>query len=83
MQTAVLNAKQALEQSYTPESQNCLIHTIQQAHDCFAEWGLLTPGLQQHIKDLYAKGALAAKPTGSGGGGYVLSFWGAIPVKQT
>lgn len=76
MQTAVITAKQALEAPYSVDSQSKLIQAIQQAHLCFEEWGLLTPLLQQHIQDLHTQGALAAKPTGSGKGGYVVSFWG-------
>lgn len=76
MQAAVMNAKQALETPYTLQNQQDLIQAIQQAHNCFEEWGLITPSLQAHIHDLHTQGALAAKPTGSGKGGYVVSFWG-------
>lgn len=75
MQAAVIAAKQALENPYTENSQNHLALAIQQAHDCFQEWGLITPVLQQHLQDLHNQGALAVKPTGSGGGGYVMSLW--------
>lgn len=80
MQIAVLAAKQALEAPYTKQSQIHLIQAIQQAYQCFEKWGLMTPLLQQHIQDLHVRGALAAKPTGSGGGGYVISFWGEEPI---
>jgi mevalonate kinase len=75
MQAAVLAAKQALEQPFHSESQTQLAHAIQQACFCFKSWGLITPALDTHMQDHYAKGALAAKPTGSGGGGYVVSLW--------
>ncbi|MDP3559556.1 MAG: mevalonate kinase, partial [Legionellaceae bacterium] len=52
-----------------------LVHSVRNAADCFQAWGLLSPPLQQHIQYLYEAGALAVKPTGSGGGGYVLSIW--------
>lgn len=58
-----------------------LIQGIKSAEDCFAQWGLISGALQQHIDTLKAKGALAVKPTGSGGGGYVLSVW-ATPVSD-
>ncbi len=75
MQAAVLAAKQALEDPYTANSPTRLAQAIEQAHACFEEWGLITPALQQHIQDLHEQGALAVKPTGSGGGGFVMSLW--------
>ncbi len=42
----------------------------------FQKWGLLSYDLEKHISDLKAAGSLAAKPTGSGLGGYVISLWG-------
>lgn len=75
MQAAVMAAKQALEDPYTENSQHSLALAIQQAHACFQKWGLITPALQQHMQDLRDQGALAVKPTGSGGGGYVMSLW--------
>lgn len=52
-----------------------LILGMEIAHDCFKNWGLITPNMQEHIQKLYQRGALAVKPTGSGGGGYLLSLW--------
>lgn len=49
------------------------------ARDCFDHWDLIPPGLHQHIQELERAGAWAVKPTGSGGGGYVLSLWGEAP----
>lgn len=56
-----------------------LATAIQQAQDCFKQWGLLNNNLEQHINSLMEAGALACKPTGSGDGGYVLSLWGELP----
>lgn len=75
MQNAVLAAKQALEDPYTADSQSHLAKAIHQARACFQEWGLITPVLQRHIQELEEQGALAVKPTGSGGGGFVMSLW--------
>ncbi len=44
-------------------------------YECFKEWGLTKDRVDVHIKLLRSAGALAVKPTGSGGGGYVLSLW--------
>ena len=56
---------------------------IDLAHDCFVEWDLCGDDVGAHIRKLREAGALAVKPTGSGGGGYVLSFWGdVVPPKE-
>lgn len=45
------------------------------ARDCFEKWGLVFGDLKDHMRSLDEAGALAVKPTGSGGGGFVLSLW--------
>lgn len=52
---------------------------IRLARDCFERWGLVTGELKKHIAELEAAGAVAVKPTGSGGGGYALSLWKTEP----
>lgn len=56
-----------------------LASAINKANNCFKEWGLITPMLDQHMETVLTAGAVAAKPTGSGGGGYVLSLWHEPP----
>ncbi len=56
-----------------------LAHAIKLASNCFESWGLIDSPLQKHMNTLYDAGALAAKPTGSGIGGYVLSLWDKTP----
>ncbi len=53
---------------------------IQQAATCFQGWGLDTGGVRNEMERVLQAGALAVKPTGSGGGGYVLSLWEQEPV---
>lgn len=52
-----------------------LTNAINKAHLCFRQWGLAAGKVEQHINHLLEAGALAAKPTGAGDGGFVLSLW--------
>ncbi len=79
MQESVRLAKHALEHK-TPEAQEQLAHAINLANHCFFQWGLVSERLQQHMQMLKHNGAIAVKPTGSGGGGFVLSLWNHSPL---
>lgn len=74
MNQSVELARQALEQFTSTSLQN-LKTAIEQGNACFQAWGLITPKLAAHMQQLLDKGALAVKPTGSGGGGMVVSLW--------
>ncbi|WP_374035544.1 mevalonate kinase [Bdellovibrio bacteriovorus] len=52
------------------------------AGDCFEKWNLNEGEPAKHIAWLKEQGALAVKPTGSGGGGYVLSLWTSLPPAE-
>jgi mevalonate kinase len=67
-------AKQALAED-APDSLFRLAEAINTAADCFFQWGLISESLQHHMQTLFDAGALAVKPTGSGGGGFVVSLW--------
>jgi mevalonate kinase len=56
-----------------------LISAINQAAHCFRQWGLDEGLVREEMDLLRDHGALAVKPTGSGGGGYVLSYWQGEP----
>ncbi|MCP0914613.1 MULTISPECIES: mevalonate kinase family protein [Legionella] len=76
MMQSVLRAADALEQ---PAALELLAQAINQASDCFKAWGLISESLQKHMQTLRNAGAVAVKPTGSGGGGYTLSLWASPP----
>lgn len=78
MANSVHQARDALINT-TPRAAQQLANAIQQAADCFEGWGLINTALQNHMAALREAGAMAIKPTGSGGGGYVLSLWERTP----
>lgn len=78
MLNAVQQARTALEKGGMDAIQQ-LAQAINEAAECFFQWGLVSESLQQHMNHLLTAGALAVKPTGSGGGGYVLSLWDRTP----
>ncbi len=71
MRESVLLAHHALEK----RDLVALQEAINLAHHCFKQWRLITPRQQEQIQILKKAGALAVKPTGSGGGGHLLSLW--------
>jgi len=64
------------EQQINPEK---WIQAMQLAHGCFYEWGLANEAVRRHEEELMRRGARAVKLTGSGGGGFMLSFWTEPP----
>ncbi len=73
-------ARLAIEEHRIDAKKN-LAEALNTAADCFREWGLVSESLQRHMDELREAGAIAVKPTGSGGGGYVVSLWEATPPK--
>lgn len=59
-----------------------LVQAFNLAESCFRQWGLISENLQQHLTYLMQSGAIAVKPTGSGGGGFVVSLWETPPPKE-
>lgn len=81
MSEAVNEAEQALL-SHGDEGLILLKQAIEKAASCFEDWELNAGMPAEHIQFLKSKGAIAVKPTGSGGGGYVLSLWDRTPPTE-
>ena len=79
MQEAVHCALEALQLKTKKDITEKLKYSINLSEDCFKKWNLITPSLKNHVKDLKISGALAAKPTGAGLGGFVVSLWDRPP----
>lgn len=67
--------ERALGESVLSEGLIGLQKGIELAAGCFRDWDLIPSPVDRLMKDLKSSGAIATKPTGSGGGGYVLSLW--------
>lgn len=78
MQESVRLLEKALRVSEY-EGLDLLITGIQRAEDCFEKWGLVSEALKTQSDLLKTKGAIACKPTGSGGGGFLFSLWKSDP----
>lgn len=59
-----------------------LAEAMDLASQCFQQWGLTEGAPQKQMDWLRESGALSVKPTGSGGGGYVLSLWTNKPSEE-
>lgn len=83
MKESVMKAEQALQKSQDEGGFSQLMEAIRLGESCFSQWGLIEGSLASHIQGLKSAGAMACKPTGSGGGGFVLSLWGKDgPTKE-
>ena len=58
------------------------IKGINLAQSCFKNWQLVSNKDQEIIDHIMSQGALAAKITGAGGGGSIISLWDKTPQKQ-
>ena len=79
MKEAVGLAKQALTKKMMHNRLRALRKSLSLSETCFRKWGLIDPSVRAHAKFLKQKGALATKPTGSGGSSYVISLWKSSP----
>ncbi|MCB0370633.1 MAG: hypothetical protein KDD45_14710, partial [Bdellovibrionales bacterium] len=77
----MLETTQLLKQAFTQKDvepkdrQEAILKGFNKGYEVFKSWGLTIGCLDEHINKLMNMGALACKPTGSGGGGFVLSYW--------
>lgn len=79
MMTSVEMAEKALEMDQA-QGLPLLVRALKLSAECFSAWGLFDGAPEKQAQDLIKKGALAVKPTGSGGGGYLLSLWPHTPA---
>ena len=79
MNQSVQMCLQALKETNKEKSLSLLTEALNLGSHCFEQWKLISYDLEQHIKLLIQKGALAVKPTGSGLGGHVISLWRKKP----
>lgn len=82
MRAAVALCEKALVENEEAQGRDLLCEGIRQARAVFDKWGLTEGAPQTHMELLLKYGALAVKPTGSGGGGYVLSLWNSPPPAE-
>ena len=59
-----------------------LASAIDRGARVFEAWGLSGGDLGEHLEGLREAGAIAVKPTGSGGGGFALSLWSKEPPES-
>jgi mevalonate kinase len=78
MQSAVDLALKAL----TNENFKQLQDSIDLGLSCFQDWGLVSDKALSLGQELIHAGALAFKPTGSGGGGYIIALWEKSPPEK-
>lgn len=64
-----------IEYSFSTQNLDLLKSGMAMAADCFDKWKLVSPNLQEQMRRMQELGALVSKPTGSGGGGYVISLF--------
>ncbi len=84
MGAAVLEIESALRAENIEADQRLenLRLSIEKANQCFEDWELADGELGRHLSWLRESGAIAVKPTGSGGGGYALSLWRERPARE-
>lgn len=79
MRESVEEAQAALLAPGSAAALDALGSAIRKAASCFEDWGLAGGEMGDHLNRLREAGALAAKPTGSGDGGFALSLWRDFP----
>lgn len=77
LEAAIIGDLQTLE-----EREQELVSAFDLALECFLRWGLTEGPMSAHIEKLRSAGAVALKPTGSGGGGHVISYWSKEPPQD-
>ncbi len=82
MKAAALSAEAALARPSAAAGFDELAAAVLLARSCFDRWGLAGGETAAHLSMLERAGAVAAKPTGSGDGGFALSLWRSPPPPE-
>lgn len=82
MKGAVALAEQALLENQST-GMATLEKSMTQAADCFRQWGLFDGRPEREAQGLRERGARIVKPTGSGGGGFLLGLWADDPQDKS
>ncbi len=75
------NASDLCESGLAKSNFDQLKNGISLGNEVFKKWGLHNEATSAHINALLHNGAVAAKQTGSGLGGYIISLWEDVPKK--
>lgn len=68
-------ALQALKETQEEKGFELMRQAMEKSCESFRNWNLISFKMEELMRNLMDEGASAVKPTGSGGGGYILSLW--------
>ncbi len=82
MAKSVELAQQSLQKTNAEEGFPLLVEATNRAASCFEQWDLISTQDKEKMDYLFTQGCAAVKPTGSGGGGHLLTLWQEEPPQS-